>query len=245
MAIRNNPTIQYDYQRKELTRDIKSAYFSWLYQINEFKTMQQQLLLLTDLERIAEARYNNGDIDMLEKLTAYTQFAEIKTSLSILENEIEITKNQLNRLIFSDIGIVPADTGLYMYQVNKEPDKSYMLDSLPHKNPHSFSKKKHLRKNIELTETETRYKNFVKEKTIENLILQLNNYFKKLQYYNTYNLARMNLIFETASTRFKKEEIDYFEYSKLSAEAFDIKCEYLKTLNDYNQIAIQLEYYAY
>jgi hypothetical protein len=246
LAIRNSPAIQLNYQRKELAREIKSAYFLWLYQINEFTTLKQQLIFLADLERIADIRYKNGDIDLLEKLTANTQLAELKTSLSILENGIEITKNQLKSLIFIDSDMIPSDTGLYMYKVNKEPEKLITQDSLPFKNqPPAILKKKHTRKNPELTEIETRYNSFVKEKKIENLMLQLNNYFKKIQYYKTYSLPRMNLLFETSETRFKKEEIDYFEYSKLRSEAFKIKCEYLKTLNDYNQTAIQLEYYAY
>jgi hypothetical protein len=58
-------------------------------------------------------------------------------------------------------------------------------------------------------------------------------------------LTHADIILQTSRAKFNAEEIDYLEFTEDIAEAFKIKLEYLETMNNYNQKAIQLEYYAY
>jgi cobalt-zinc-cadmium resistance protein CzcA len=66
-----------------------------------------------------------------------------------------------------------------------------------------------------------------------------------LQYFNTFGLNYANTIISTAFAKLKTEEIDYFEYADLICRAYNIRFEYLDAMNKYNQLAIQLEHYAY
>lgn len=80
---------------------------------------------------------------------------------------------------------------------------------------------------------------------LENMQLVLENFFIKLQYYETVGLDHARLVFKINRAKYEAEEIDYFEFTRSLTETFTIKTEYLETLNDYNQTAIELEYHAY
>jgi cobalt-zinc-cadmium resistance protein CzcA len=78
-----------------------------------------------------------------------------------------------------------------------------------------------------------------------NLEYELNNYFKKLQYFKQVGLDQADQLLELNRAKFEIEDIDYTEYTQKADEAFRIQLDYLETLNNYNQTAIQLEFYAY
>jgi hypothetical protein len=177
--------------------------------------MQDHLNLLGDVDRIAALRYQEGDIDLLEKSWFVTELAEIKTNTAILKNEIEITGNILKQLIYSNEKIVPADTNLSIYQIDKGYGNVLYPEAL------------------------------VDTVHIENLQLKLDSYFIRLQFYKTVGLDNAQLILQINHAKYKAEEIDYLEFTRTLAEAYNIKLEYLKTLNSYNQTAIELEHYAY
>ena len=222
LAIRNNPTAQLDDQEKILKRDVRSVYFSWLYQISKLKVIRQQLLFYNDIDRVATLRYQTGDIELQEKMAAVSLLTELGLSESILADEIEMTKNRLRQLLYVDQELVPADTMIYMVRIIKQPGAEQEADT-----------------------ARNAYLAFVRDKTIENLVLELNNQFKMLQYYHVTGLVLADQIIETSSVKLKKEDIDYPEYIREIAGAFLVKTGYLKTLENYNQTAIQLEFYAY
>jgi cobalt-zinc-cadmium resistance protein CzcA len=86
---------------------------------------------------------------------------------------------------------------------------------------------------------------FSADKNIENLIAELTKYFRQLQYYNEYGLKQAGEIIRNARLQFEKENIEYVEFTQSLSLALTIKTGYLETLNNYNQTAIQLEFYAY
>jgi len=215
IAFRNNSTLPDGKERKLLIRDIKSAWFQWLYQIHKLRSLEEQLKLTGDIDRIARLRYEEGDIDLLQKSWLMNKLAEVRTSIAMASNDIEITSNDLQRFLKSPVRIEPASDGLAMYQINKGSRNSPVLlnqaDSL-------------------------RFKN---------LQLNLDNCFIHLQFFETTGLEHAHLVIKIHQARLNTEESDYIEYSAGIAEAFDIEQEYLETLNNYNQTAIELEHYAY
>ncbi len=215
IAIQNNPEIQAESDRKKLVRDTKSTWYRWLFQRNTLLVLQDYLSALDDLDRIAALRYHEGDIELLEKSWYLTQLAEIRTKVAMLENDMDISRNLLQQLVNTKENIVPKNAGLTLYQVNKGPGKE--PDPRASINP------------VQL----------------ENMHLELENYFIKLQYYESAGLDHARLVIEINRAKFKAEEIDYLEFTRTLAEAFKIKSEYFETLNNYNQTAIELEYYAY
>ncbi len=58
-------------------------------------------------------------------------------------------------------------------------------------------------------------------------------------------LGQADQLLEINRAKFENEDIDYTEYTQKADEAFQIQLDYLETLNNYNQTAIQLEFYAY
>lgn len=214
-AFRNTQALLTETEKKKLTRDIKSTWYRWIYQINERQILQEYIDLLHDLDRVATLRYEEGDIELLEKSWFLVKLAEIRTKNAVLNNEIDITGNLLRQLIHTTERIVPADSGLFLYQVYKgsdySPDQILPDTSLP----------------------------------LQNLHLELGNYFIKLRYYKTLGLDHAQLIVKTSQAKYQAEEIDYLEFTRNLTEAYNIKMEYLEALNHYNQTAIELEHYAY
>ena len=88
------------------------------------------------------------------------------------------------------------------------------------------------------------YEAFLTDMTIENLVAELTMHFRQLQYYNEYGLNQADEIIRNARLRFEKENMDYMEYVQSLSMALSIKTQYLETLNNYDQTAIQLEFYA-
>ena len=89
------------------------------------------------------------------------------------------------------------------------------------------------------------YEAFLTDKTIENLVAELTMNFRQIQYYDEYGLKQADEIIRNARIQFEKENMDYMEYVQSLSMALSIKTQYLETLNNYNQTAIQLEFYAY
>jgi len=82
------------------------------------------------------------------------------------------------------------------------------------------------------------------ENEIENLLFDLNKYFKQIVYYHEYALVQADELIKTTGLLYEKEEIDYFGYIQGISEGLQLKLNFLETINNYNQTAIQLELYA-
>jgi cobalt-zinc-cadmium resistance protein CzcA len=78
----------------------------------------------------------------------------------------------------------------------------------------------------------------------ENLLFELNKYFRQIRHYEENALKEADELLHTAKTQLNAEEIDYTEFLESVNLAYQIKQSYyLATLN-YNQTAIQLELYG-
>lgn len=96
----------------------------------------------------------------------------------------------------------------------------------------------------EIARNEMEYEKFKVENTIENLIYELNKYFRQIRHYRETALPQAELLIQTANLRLDSEDINYLEYLLSVSQAIQIKSEYYHLLNNYNQTAIQLEIYA-
>jgi hypothetical protein len=218
LAIRNNTSLKSYSQKKALVAEVENVLYTLVYQVNRYNILQKQAYLMRDLERVANLRFKEGDIDLLEKTGMISRFIEIKTAISMLSDDIAISGNKLKLLLLSKDDLLPVDSVLSMYTIQKGNDNSSGLDSSAQ---------------------------FVYEKKRENLEYALNSCFKKIQYFRQFALGKSDILLEVTTVRHEKEDIDYTEYTQGVDEAFQIQLDYLETLRNYNQIAIQLELYAY
>ncbi|MBN2350517.1 MAG: CusA/CzcA family heavy metal efflux RND transporter [Bacteroidales bacterium] len=160
----------------------------------------------------------------------YQQIVEYQKSLVGLERSKffpEITAGYFNQ----DIGAIKNLDG---WQVGL----SFPLWFLPQK-----AKVKSAKINAEIAYNEMEYRKFSLEKTINNLQYELNKYFKQLSYYTENALNQAELIITTTQKQYENQDIEYVEYIQSISTAMQIKINYLETLNNYNQTAIQLEFY--
>jgi hypothetical protein len=215
IGIHNNPSLTTESDKKDLVRRIKSAWYQWLYQINRLSVLEDQLQWLSDLDRVAALRYEEGDIDLLEKSSFIEELARIRSLADVAGHDTEISQNQLRLLLRCHEKPAPSDSSLSMYQVNKSSGDMPHLNSL--------------------------------EDTLafENLQLVLDSKFTMLRYFQSFGLDHAMLLLQINKVRLNTEETDYLEFSRAIAEAFETRLEYLATLNDYNQTALELEHYAY
>ncbi|WP_297705812.1 CusA/CzcA family heavy metal efflux RND transporter [uncultured Eudoraea sp.] len=68
---------------------------------------------------------------------------------------------------------------------------------------------------------------------------------KALKYYEDEGTALSDEILKTATLSFKNGEINYFQYILSLENAYEIKLDYLNSLNDYNQTVIAINYLTY
>ncbi|HYX05168.1 MAG TPA: CusA/CzcA family heavy metal efflux RND transporter, partial [Bacteroidales bacterium] len=60
---------------KSTVRDVKSAWFTWLYQYNKVDLYREQVKIYSDLQRIASLHYELGATSLLEKTMSETRYA--------------------------------------------------------------------------------------------------------------------------------------------------------------------------
>ncbi len=68
---------------------------------------------------------------------------------------------------------------------------------------------------------------------------------KALKYYEDEGTALSDEILKTATVSFKNGEINYFQYILSLENAYEIKLDYLNSLNEYNQTVIAINYLTY
>jgi outer membrane protein TolC len=218
LALLNNTGLNHDDARKALVGNVEKTFFQLVYEINKTSVIQEEASLMKNMANVADLRYEAGDIDLMEKNSMISRFAYVNTSLSRMEDDLSISRNNLKILLLVKDELMPSDSVLEMYALKKNDHPASALDSTAQ---------------------------FIHEKRRENLEYELNNYFKKLQYFSHVGLIRAEQVLEINRAKFENEDIDYTEYTEKADEAFQIRLDYLETLNNYNQTAIQLEYYAY
>ncbi|MBN2814115.1 MAG: TolC family protein [Bacteroidales bacterium] len=210
-AMQQNPLADSAPGKKVLVRDIKSVWHQWLYYLSRKKVLEEYTNLLNDIERITLLRYTTGDIDQLTRLHYLDKLASVQTDFVSAEIGLDMAGNNLQLLLCSQSPVVPSDSALTIYQIDKG---TVNLNS---------------GKNLLTTHKQ----------------LVLDSLFVRLQYYYQAGLPYAGALLQVQQARLAAEEIEYLEWAVEIEKAFAIKLGYLKTLNQYNQHAIELEYYAW
>jgi hypothetical protein len=198
---------------------IKSEYYTWIYNHNRLKVLDEKKVLYSDLMAIAELHYKSGEMDIQGKAGAEIEYLKVELQYSDARNDIFISENNLIKLLFTGSDIQPESDSLGKYYL--EPGRMEM--------PESDS----------LTND---YSGFLLQGEYTNLKLLLKKYDDQLAYYGKiYGLSRC--LIDAARLRYENEDIEYLDYTGLVNAAIDLKLKYLETLNLYNQAALKIELY--
>lgn len=175
-------------------------------------------------------------------------------SLSYSRQQIEVAKNQKkvetakfapDLLIgfFSQtlIGTVHPETGRISTKTNRftgiEVGLSIPLWFVPHQ-----AKARSASYNVQATEKTYENDQILFQRTLQQAFQQHAKYKNSLDYYLGSALPNSNLILKQSQTAFREGDIGYVEYLQGIRNAISIKESYLRTLNDYNQSIIYIEY---
>ncbi len=277
----------YEIKKRKLEKEVTSAYYNYLYVNEKFLVYKKLDSLYRQFAKNASRKFELGESNYLEKITAKAKQREIKMQFFTVKNKLEQIKVQINGLIQVDLDfdlkIIPLKplkiketeltslpTSLW-YDAKKETiskqTKLAKRSLLPDFNlgynygtntffsgavntfqiglkvPVFFksSKKKIEAFKISQEIVSQEKENFqlqIKNKQ-KRLLYELEKYRKNLNYYNTEGLTLSNTIINTANKSFKHGEIDFFQYILSLDNAFQIRLQYLKNLNQFNQSVIQ------
>ncbi len=97
----------------------------------------------------------------------------------------------------------------------------------------------------EIAQSQTQNNKIVVENRYKNLKQTLAQEEKALKYYESEGNHLSDELLKVAHRSFSQGEIDYFQYIQSLENAYQLKVDYLQSLNNYNQTLLQLHYLMY
>ncbi|MGB5554671.1 MAG: TolC family protein, partial [Flavobacteriaceae bacterium] len=280
----------YEIRKKGLERDLTAAFYKYQY-TKKRQTIYDHLdSLYQNFAHMAKRRFELGETNYLEKITASSKQRQVALALTQAKQEANIAKSELLSIIQIPDSIIIADIPIGRFTLNamnieetvemqyfennqllsKAKRKLEVQKLLPDisfnyfqgtnstvdgslngyqaglKIPLLFGgnasqiKAAKIAEHIALEEAKD-YKVRLNAKILA-LRSQLKKYDQALTYYEEEGTALSDEILKTAHISFKNGEIDFFQYIQSLQNAYEIKLDYLVTLNEYNQTVIQLNY---
>lgn len=107
-------------QQLELRTRVKSTYYGLLVLENKRRLLLQADSIYGNFLKKAEQRFNSGDVDALELVTARNQRSQISNQLEILKTDYEVLLNRFNLLLNSQQKLVP-ETDSVLYKLSSLP----------------------------------------------------------------------------------------------------------------------------
>ena len=199
--------------------NIKSAYFKWIYDHNRFKILNEKKILYKDFMVISNLHFKSGEIDLINKALTESEYLKFESQYTDAQYDLLISENILKKLLFISDDILPDSDSLGKYYLPDDIMRESLQDSIIQN-----------------------YSDFAIRNDYLNLILLMKKFDKQLvNHEKLLSLARQLII----STRLKydNEDIEYFQYLEIIKNAIDLKLEYLKIMNLYNQTALKIEMY--
>lgn len=117
-------------QRKKIIAEAKSAYYFWLYQQSSLKILEEQYEIFSDISRIADLKYDKGEIDLTERSSLITEAAHKATKRNMAYDALKIALNKVRQLTASVQEIVPAIPELILYETAMSSDTSRYSDQI-------------------------------------------------------------------------------------------------------------------
>ncbi len=99
-------------KENDLVREVKLAYYRYVYYLNKRSLLKVQDTLNNNLVKASTLRYKTGESTLLEKNTSETQSQDIKNKLLQNEADIRIAQKELQTLLNSKERIIVTDTVL-------------------------------------------------------------------------------------------------------------------------------------
>ena len=95
--------------QKELVRDVRNGYFMLWFAIEKRKLFLQQDSIFAEFENAATLRYNKGETNLLEKISAQAKHKEIQLALTTANTDVAIAQQELMRLMNTAQPLLPLN----------------------------------------------------------------------------------------------------------------------------------------
>jgi cobalt-zinc-cadmium resistance protein CzcA len=280
----------YAIKEKTLKREVTSRYYNYLYSKEKEAIYNRLDSLYQDFAAIANRRFELGETNYLEKITAQSKQKQIHLSLIDAQQELRISYNHMMTIVQSDdtLSIIAqplTKIALEIMDLNSSPELQYY-----EKRTSLFQAKRNYEKQQLLPDISLNYfqgtnsginrnligyqvglkipllfnaqssrikaariaEDIAEEQSIDfemmfetkyqELLSQLIQHEKALEYFELEGAALAKEILKTANSSFKNGEIDFYQYILSLENAYDIQVSHLENLNNYNQTVIKINY---
>ncbi|MDF9795938.1 cobalt-zinc-cadmium resistance protein CzcA [Catalinimonas alkaloidigena] len=96
--------------QKQLEKEIKSAYYKWVYEHELLQQRLEELNLYSDYSQKVQLRYESGDSDLLEKTLSESQYSNARNAVVKQKDQVRIAENTLKQLMYhSELGQISPD----------------------------------------------------------------------------------------------------------------------------------------
>jgi cobalt-zinc-cadmium resistance protein CzcA len=102
--------------QKEVLRDVRSGYFNLWFTVQKQKLLQQQDSIYTDFENAAALRFQTGETNQLELLSARAKHKEIQLALQAANADILIAQQELLKLLNIMQPVLPENIAMIKLQ---------------------------------------------------------------------------------------------------------------------------------
>lgn len=109
-----------DMVKKEITAEVKRAWAYYQYAYHICELYKEQKALAEQLNRTGELRYQQGDINLLERNTIMTMAADLHTRQMKAEEELKLASKRFIWACYAGEAIVPEDTTLNVFVVERQ-----------------------------------------------------------------------------------------------------------------------------
>jgi heavy metal efflux system protein len=103
---------------KEVTAEVKRAWAYCQYTKNICAMYEDQEKMANDLQKIAEIRYKQGEINLLEKNMMTSDAAALHNQLYQAKEERSVALNRLKWACYTDYDVEPADSSVTIFYTN-------------------------------------------------------------------------------------------------------------------------------
>lgn len=279
-----------DIYKKGLERKLTIAYFSYQIASEQQRVLKKLDSLYSDFARIAARKFELGETNYLEKITAASKQRQIGIQYLESIQDVSLAYKELENIVQSEDSLIIAQetelkiplnrievastveldyyrNRVALHEAQQRLEKNQLLPDISLnyfqgtnsgvsgslygvqvglKVPLLFSgqsariKAAGIAQEV-VTEEYNEYEIQLNAK-FEALKVELDQLDQAISYYEKEGAELSDEILKTANGSFKNGEIDFYQYIQSVEGAYDIKLDYLKQLNQYNNTVIAINY---
>ena len=284
---------QLNLTKQELVQKISLAYYQLVFGKRRLALLNQLDSTYADFANFANRKYQVGETNLLEKVSADAELKQIRIQKLQAESDVSVFQTELQQWTGFNMPIDTKDDILFVAAPLSKIDTNAL-------NQNAISNLQQQKVNLSIAEWKlekskwspsfqfgafnqsidkltpfwgyslgtsipliktghsarvnaAKLQSKIAQAEFDNFNLSLNTAYKlalqeyelnkdKLQYYNSEGLQVASLLMTVADKSYKAGDISYVEFIQSISKAYEIQSNYLQTVNNYNQSAINLNY---